>query len=181
MAGFLIFWDKPFRVGDWVSLDGKTGQIAEITMRTTRMRTLNNTWVIVPNQTVINEVLINNSTHGRMRLEVPVGIAYKESVADARRVILQSLRGIGKVLTDPPPAVVVSALGSSSIDLIIHAWIADATDERPVNFAIVEAVKVALDEAGIEIPFPHLQLFVDEVDDRVWEQAAAVAGQAARS
>lgn len=174
MAGFLIFWDKPFRVGDWVTLEEKYGQIAEITMRTTRMRTRNNTWVIVPNEAVINRVLINHSTHGKTRLEVPVGIAYKESITDARRVILERVRDVQGVLSDPPPAVVINELGDSSVNLTIHSWIADAADEKPVFFRLVEAAKNALDDAGIEIPFPHMQLFVDAVDDRVWEKAAAM-------
>ncbi len=180
MAGFLIFWDKPFRVGDWVTLDEKYGQVAEITMRTTRLRTRNNTWVIVPNEAVINRVLINHSTHGITRLEVPVGIAYKESVAEARRAILERLSSVDGVLPDPAPAVVVNGLGDSSVDLIVHAWIADAEQEKPIYFRIMEAVKKALDDAGIEIPFPHLQLFVDAVSDAVWEKAAMVASPGSR-
>ena len=175
MSGFLIFWDKPFRVGDWVKLDDKYGQVAEITMRTTRLRTPDNTWVIVPNEAVINRVLVNNSTHGNMRLQVPVGIAYKESIAEARRVILDRVRRLDDVLADPAPAVVADALGDSSVNLILFAWIADAALEKPMFFRLVEAAKEALDEAGIEIPFPHLQLFVDTVEDRVWEKAARLA------
>ena len=176
MAGFLIFWDKPFQVGDWITLEQKYGQVREITMRTTRLRTLNNTWVIVPNEAVINRTLVNHSTRGNTRLEVPLGIAYKESIDDSRRVILSAVERLDKVLRDPAPAVVVHALGDSSVDLIVHAWIADAGDEKPVYFSIVETAKKALDAAGIEIPFPHLQLFVDDVQDRVWEKAGRMVG-----
>ena len=174
MAGFLIFWDKPFHVNDWITLDDKYGQVCEITMRTTRLRTLNNTWVIVPNEAVINRTLVNHSTKGNVRLQVPVGIAYKESIDSAREAILRAVKRIEKVLGDPAPGVVVAALGDSSVDLIVHAWIADAGDEKPTHFKIVEAAKKALDEAGIEIPFPHLQLFVENVEDRVWEDAQRV-------
>ncbi len=96
MAGFLIFWDEPFQVGEWVTLDNKYGQVAEITMGTTRLKTRNNTWVIVPNETVINKVLINHSTHGDVRLNVPVGIGYKESIKKARQVILARLHEDGR-------------------------------------------------------------------------------------
>lgn len=172
MAGFLIFWDKPFRVGDWVSLGDHYGKIAEITMRTTRLRTRNNTWVIIPNESVINHILVNHSTNGETRLEVPVGIAYKEDIASARKVLLEAVGKLELIVKSPPPKVVVKALGSSSVDLIIHAWIANAEDEKPAFFQVMEAAKTSLDAAGIQIPFPHLQLFVDSVEDRVWEGAS---------
>ncbi len=178
MAGFLIFWDKPFHVGDWVTLGDHYGKVAEITMRTTRMRTRNNTWVILPNESVINQVLVNHSTNGETRLEIPVGIAYKEDIATARKVLLEAVRVVPGVIENPPPAVVVNNLGSSSVDLIIFAWIANAEDEKPVFFRLMEAAKVSLDAVGIEIPFPHLQLFVDQIQDPVWEKAKLFAESA---
>ena len=135
MAGFLIFWDKPFHVGDWVSLGGSDGQVAEITMRTTRLRTRNNTWIIIPNEAVINQVLVNHSTDGQTRLEVPVGIAYKEDIGMARRAILGALESVDGVMRDPAPAVVVNSLGDSSIDLLIQVWIPDAEAEKPMSSA----------------------------------------------
>jgi len=180
MAGFLIFWDKPFHVGDWISLAGSEGQVAEITMRTTRVRTRNNTWIIIPNETVINQVLVNHSTNGQTRLEVPVGIAYKEDIGAARRAIVGAMESVDGVMRDPAPAVVVNRLGDSSVDLLVQVWIPDAEAERPMFFRVLETAKVALDKSGIEIPFPHLQLFVDAVNKRVWQGAAEMA-QAARN
>jgi small conductance mechanosensitive channel len=178
MAGFLIFWDKPFRVDEWISVGGHYGKVAEITMRTTRLCTRNNTWVILPNETVINQVLVNHSANGRTRLEVPVGIAYKEDVAEARRVLVEAVRRVPGVLEDPPPHVVVNKLGPSSVDLLVQAWIPDAAEESPTSQKLLEAAKAALDAAGIQIPFPHLQLFVDAVKEDVWAGAAAL-GQGA--
>ena len=181
MAGFLIFWDKPFHVGDWITLADHYGKVAEITMRTTRLRTRNNTWVIIPNESVINQVLVNHSRNGETRLEIPVGIAYKENIPEARRVILEAIEPVKYVIKKPAAKVVVNALGDSSVDLFIHAWIADAEDEKPAFFEILEAAKLGLDRAGIEIPFPHLQLFVDAVEQPVWDQAAKLARAAAIS
>ena len=78
MAGFLIFWDKPFHVGQWITIAEHYGKIAEITMRTTRLQTRDNKWVIIPNEKVINQILINHSTNGETRLQIPVGIGYRE-------------------------------------------------------------------------------------------------------
>src|SRR5690606_24572474 len=86
IAGFLIFWDRPFKVGDWVTTQDRYGEVREITLRTTRIRTLDNTYVVIPNKQVIGELLVNHSMYGETRVTVPIGIAYKESIADARRV-----------------------------------------------------------------------------------------------
>jgi small-conductance mechanosensitive channel len=170
IAGFLIFWDRPFKVGDWVTTEGEYGEVREITMRTTRIRTRNNTFVVIPNKQVIGGLLVNHSMYGVTRVTVPMGIAYKEKIAEARPVILAAVAEVKGVLADPPPAVVATGLGDSSVDLSVRVWVADAEAEMPTREAVVEACKVALDRAGIEIPFPHLQLFVDDVKDRVWER-----------
>jgi len=175
IAGFLVFIDKPFITGDWVEVSDMRGEVVEITMRTTRLRTRRNTYVVLPNKSIIDAMLINHSKHGSVRLDVPVGIAYKESIPAAREVILEALKGVKDALPVPPPAVVVSGLGASSVDLDIRVWIEDAPNQETIEASVVEASKIALDKAGIEIPFPHLQLFVDNVEDRVWERAEGMA------
>ena len=174
IAGFLIFIDKPFQVGDWVTVSDQYGQVREITMRTTRIRTNQNTYVVIPNKNIIDEVLVNHSKHGETRIDVPLGIAYKEDITHARQVLLEAAAGLEHVLSDPAPAVAVTGLGASSVDLELRVWIADAGKEQPVLVAGTEAAKRALDAAGIEIPFPHLQLFVEQVEERVWERAASL-------
>ncbi len=179
IAGFLIFWDKPFQVGDWVTVSEQYGRVSSITMRTTRIRTNNNTFVVIPNKNIIDEVLVNHSKHGETRIEVPVGIAYKESIPEARRVILDAVRSLKGVAEEPPADVVVEGLGSSSVDLKVRVWIDDAAVERPVTFRVLEAAKLALDAAGIQIPFPHLQLFVDDVEERVIDKVSRLPRLAA--
>lgn len=173
MAGFLIFWDKPFHVGQWVTLGDHYGKIAEITMRTTRVQTRDNKWVIIPNATVIDQILVNHSTNGETRLQIPVGIGYQDDILRARAVILDTLQHVSYVLKSPAPAVVLNDLGSSTVDLLVFAWIADAQDEKPAFFAVIEAVKLALDKAGIEMPCPQLDLTVKAVANRVWETVPA--------
>jgi small conductance mechanosensitive channel len=172
MAGFLIFWDKPFHVGQWITVGDNYGKVAEITMRTTRVQTRDNKWVMIPNATVIDQVLINHSANGETRLQIPVGIDYSADIANARTVILAAVGRLSSVLKSPPPSVVVSDLGASSVDLLVFVWIQNAEDEKPVFFAVVEAVKLALDAAGIQIPFPQMDLSVRSVEPRVWDAAA---------
>ncbi|MBD3336958.1 MAG: mechanosensitive ion channel, partial [Candidatus Eisenbacteria bacterium] len=128
---------------------------------------LQNTYLVIPNKNIIDEIVDNHSKHGETRVDVPVGIAYKENIPQARKVLLPAVSGIEGVIAEPPPSVVARELGNSSVNLLVRVWIDDAADENPVYLAVVEASKLALDAAGIQIPFPHLQLFVDDVEDRV--------------
>ena len=172
IAGFLVFWDRPFKIGDYITAHGLYGEVTEITMRTTRIKTMENTYVVVPNSQIIGDVLVNHSMYGETRVNVPVGIAYKEQIAEARTVLLAAVDGLDGVMAEPAPTVVVTELDNSSVNLLVRVWIDDACDERPVFHRVMEASKVALDRAGIEIPYPHLQLFVDNVQDRVWKGLA---------
>lgn len=174
ISGILIFWDKPFVVGDWIKTEGEYGKVSNITLRTTRIRTTRNTYVVLPNKRIIDELLENYSKHGELRVDVPIGIGYGEDIEKARQVLLEAARSVDGRCEDREPEVVVANLGGSSVDLKIRVWIEDADDQRKVWFTTTERAKVALDEAGIEIPFPHMQLYVDGVKEPVWEGAKSL-------
>jgi small conductance mechanosensitive channel len=163
IAGFLVFWDRPFQIGDYVTTQGMYGRVQEITMRTTRIRTMENTYAVIPNKQIIGDLLVNHSMYGVTRVNVPIGIAYKEKIAEARATLLPAISKVAGVVESPASDVVAIELGGSSVNLMARVWISDAALEKPVAQAVLEACKVALDEAGIEIPFPHLQLFVEDV------------------
>jgi small conductance mechanosensitive channel len=178
IAGFLIFWDRPFKIGDFITTQNRYGRVTEITMRTTRIRTMDNTFVVIPNKQLIGDTLLNHSMYGEMRINVPLSIAYKESIAEARAVLLPVLRHIPGVMETPAPDVVVTALADSGVSLSARVWIADAAAERSTSFAVIEACKLALDDAGIEIPFPHMQLVLDDATPRVLDAITKLSGPA---
>lgn len=158
IAGFLIFFDKPFRVRDYVTIGENYGRVELITMRSTRIRTQDNKYVVIPNQKIINEILIDHSTNGDTRLIIPVTITYEASVDAARTAILTELATIEGILTKPAADVVVDKLADSGVLLLARFWIANAADERRFHFIATEAVKRALDQAGVAIAYPHVQV-----------------------
>lgn len=176
IAGFMIFLDKPFQLNQWITVGEHYGKVNTITLRSTRIQTNRNTYVVIPNRMIIDTTLVNHSHHGATRVDVPVGIAYKENIPQARSVILAAVRQVPGVSASPAPDVVVTELAASGVNLDVRVWIDDAAAERPVHFRVMEAVKLALDQAGIEIPFPHLQLFIEQVEDRVWQKAVGMFG-----
>ena len=160
-SGITILIDSPFKVGDQIDVDGTYGTVDEITLRSTRLRTQNNEVMVMPNMLMINQKLINHSMTGVLRVEVFFGIAYKESTSAARSVVLALVQSDPRISTDYPAKVIVNGLGDSSVDMILRFYITESVLEIPLRAEYTEKVFVALKAANIEIPFPHLQLFID--------------------
>ena len=166
IAGITLLIERPFRIGDWVTINGQEGKVVKIALRTTWLRTRDNIFTMIPNDSVASTDIVNYSAEGVTRLNIPVGIAYKESSKAARDVLMPVLLAHPEVLQGAgmEPRVLLKSLGDSSVNLEIKVWITpDNLDVRPrIMGDILEQVKEALDAAGIEIPFPHLQLFIDD-------------------
>ena len=162
ISGVTIMLDKPFRVGDNVEVDGVFGTADEITLRSTRLRTLNNEIMVMPNMLMINQKLINHTMLGLLRVEIPFSIAYKEYPQEARTVVLQCTAGDERLDPKYPPTAVVTGLNDSSVDMLLRLYLKDPLEEVSVRFEYIEKVREALRSADIEIPFPHRQLFLDE-------------------
>lgn len=161
ISGVTIMIDRPFRVGDQVVIDGTYGTVQEITLRSTRLRTLNNEVMVMPNSLMINQKLVNHTLMGVLRIEVPFSIAYKESTDAARTVVMDLIRGDHRIAGDYPTDVVTVELGASSVNMMLRFHVRDSSVEVPIKAEYTEKIFKALKAEGIEIPFPHLQLFID--------------------
>jgi small conductance mechanosensitive channel len=162
IAGIVIFLDKPFKVGDWVQFDDAFGQVKRVSFRSTRILTLDGEMIVIPNTQILSNKFSNHSTHPINRVNIPIGIAYKSSIDDARRTLLALTRDDSRIVKDPAPEVIVKDLGESSVNLVLRFWISDESIERRIGYDYTEKAKKALDAANIEIPFPHLQLFLEQ-------------------
>ncbi len=164
IAGIILLMDRPFRIGDWVHIGGEYGQVEGLTLRTTRLRTPDNESVAIPNAVVAGAEIKNLSAGGPLRLRIPVGVAYRHDTREVRRVLEGVVNAHHALLKDPAPAVLVTGLGDSSVDFTLVVWIPESEiPSYPVVAAeITEAAKIALDEAGIEIPFPQRTVWFPE-------------------
>lgn len=158
MSGFGIFIDKLYRKGDWVNIGENHGEVVDITLRTTKIRTLDNVFITVPNGMVTTMPIINYSEEGMLRVTIKVGISYRSSIEEARAAILEAIKGMTGVLPNPAPVVVVDKLDDSCVSLWVRIWIADSGQEPKYRFALTELTKNALDKAGIQIPFPQREV-----------------------
>jgi small conductance mechanosensitive channel len=161
ISGIAIIIDRPFKQGDWISIGDMHASVTEIRLRTTVLTTFDNETVVVPNKQLAQERVVNYTLTPRIRDRVPMGIAYKEDMQSAREVLLKTVEGDDRLLADPPPTVLVKNLGDSSVNLELRFWTEDSILKFPLMWEYTEKCKRALDKAGIEIPFPHLQLFLE--------------------
>lgn len=162
ISGVTILMDRPFRVGDNVEIEGQFGTVEDITLRSTRIRTLNNQVLVMPNVQMITQKLLNHTMRNTLRVEVAFGIAYKERPQEVREVLLALTEGDERLHPDYESTVVVTEMADSSVNMRLRLYIKNPKQEVPVRLDYTEKVREALREANIEIPFPHLQLFVDE-------------------
>ena len=122
-----------------------------------------NKTIIIPNGAISNGDITNLTTEGNIRVDLTIGIAYKENIKDAKEVLMKVLINHPKVLKDPAPFIGVSGLGDSSVNLAVRPY-AKPEDYWDVYFDIYEAGKVALDEARINIPFPQMDVHLTKMD-----------------
>ncbi len=155
-GGVLILLIHPFRVGDYISdNNGNEGTVTEILLFYTKLLTLDNKVVIVPNGDLTNESLTNYSQQEKRRVDLTVGISYRSDLALAKKVLTQVAEQEEKRLADEPLDIFVSELGESAVVMGIRVWV-NTSDYWEVKWRLTENIKLALDQNQIEIPFPQV-------------------------
>lgn len=160
-AGAMLLIFRPYKVGDVVNVAGNLGKVFEIELFTTAIDTFDNRRFIVPNSQIYGAVIENITYHPKRRIEVAVGTSYDADIDETRRVLEQSITTVPQCVSDPEPAVVLTGLGGSSVDWSVRAW-ATNDDFGDAKQALIRAVKVELDRAGIEIPYPHMDVQINQ-------------------
>lgn len=158
-AGVMLLIFRPYKVNDFVDVAGKFGKVTEIDMFTTVLQTFDNQQIIIPNGKIWGDQIINHSHHGVRGVDMRFGIAYGESIDAARQVIDGVLANHPHVLKDPAPFVEVEELNNSSVDFLVRPF-CDGAHYFDIRYSVPEQIKKALDEANIEIPFPHRKVIV---------------------
>lgn len=157
-GGILILLFRPFDVGDYIENNsGTDGTVEKIDLLYTSLRTSSGILVFSPNGTLANSVIRNYSKISTRRMEYIVGVRYEDNIKEVKDTILEVLQADTRILKDPQPAVFVSELGESSVNLKIRFW-ANKENYWEVHDENREKIKVALDKAGISIPYPQTEM-----------------------
>lgn len=157
-GGILILLFRPFDVGDYIENNsGTDGTVEKIDLLYTSLRTSSGILVFSPNGTLANSVIRNYSKISTRRMEYIVGVRYEDNIKEVKDTILEVLQADTRILKDPQPVVFVSELGESSVNLTIRFW-ANKENYWEVHDENREKIKVALDKAGISIPYPQTEM-----------------------
>lgn len=157
--GVLLIIFRPFGIGDFVHAGGIDGTVDSINLMHTVLLLPDGREAIVPNGKIGSDAITNYNRRGTRRFELTVGIGYKDNIGAAMAEIRKLFEQDKRILTDPAPGVWTTALGESSVDLVIRAWTATA-DFWATQTDLLRAIKEAFDGAGISIPFPQRELTV---------------------
>ncbi len=167
-AGVLILWRRPFVVGDQIKTKEYEGTVEEITVRSTRLKTYDGERAVLPNGDVYTSAILVRTAYDKRRVRFTVGIGYPDSIEEARGAIHRALRETEGVLGDPGPWVYVTELAPSSVNFTVYFWVeSQQANVLAVSDRVATAVKLALDAAQIDMPFPHtVVLFHDATGSR---------------
>ncbi|MBA6254018.1 MAG: small conductance mechanosensitive channel [Colwellia sp.] len=160
-SGILLISLKPFKAGDFVEIAGTAGIVEEVHVFSTQLRTGDNKTVIIPNGGITNGTITNYSTKPTRRIDLVIGVGYSADLKLTKKILKDVVSRHNLVLKEPAITIGVSELADSSVNFIVRPWVKTA-DYWPVHFDLLEAIKIALDDAGIEIPFPQLSVHVNQ-------------------
>lgn len=153
-GGVLIMIFKPYKIGDFIEAQGVMGTVKEIQIFTTHVNTVGNKLAIIPNGQLSNGNIINYSAEEKRRVDMVFGVSYDADIKQTKALLMELITSHPKVLKDPEPMVKVLELADSSVNFAVRPWV-KTEDYWDVFFDTMENGKIALDEAGIEIPYPH--------------------------
>ena len=167
IAGVLLIIDRPFEVGDrievWSAPTGSAtwGDVIEIGIRATRIKTTDNIIIIIPNNEIMKRDIVNYTVQsGNIRVRVDIGVAYDTDIEKAKKAILKVADTVDWIMKNPAPKVVVKNFGESSIDLQLRVWIHDARKRMDTISYVIDNVKAVFDQEGIEIPYPRRDIVI---------------------
>jgi len=162
ICGLIILFERPIRVGDIITVGDQDGMVTRIRIRATTIRDWDNKELLIPNKEIITGRLLNWSlSDTRLRLTVPVGIAYGSDAALALKILGETVADDKRILTDPAPSIIFSDFGDSSLNMVCRFYIDNVDNLWPVKTELHLEIYRRFEEAGIVISFPQRDVHLD--------------------
>jgi len=160
-GGLLILLNKPFVVGDFISVNGFDGSVTDIGLFYTKLSTVDNRKVVLPNSVVTSNALINVTHQTTRRVDMDISVAYDSDIEKVKSVLLGIANTHSLVHKDPEPMARLSAHGENALTFAFRVW-CNKEDYWTVRFDLLESVKAEFDKEGISIPYPQLDVHLDK-------------------
>ncbi|MGY6268809.1 mechanosensitive ion channel domain-containing protein [Achromobacter denitrificans] len=180
VSGLILMFERPIQPGDVVEIGSTSGQVRDIGMRATRIRTAEGADVVVPNGTLLSEMLTNWTMLDRnRRIEINIGLAYGTVPAQAIELLTDAARRTPGVSAEPAPLTLFMGFGHSTLDFSLRAWTPEFDQWMVVRSALLSRMSEALAQAGIEIPYPQSDLRLRSISAEAAATLAEARGQPA--
>ncbi|AHG78865.1 MscS protein [Mannheimia varigena USDA-ARS-USMARC-1388] len=158
-AGVMLLIFKPFRKGDLIESSGMIGVVEQMGLLVLELRTGDNKTVLLPNGKVFSDSIVNYSDNPTRRIDFTFDISYDSNIKEAKEIIERILETNEYVLKDPKPVVAVGALAANSVQLVVRPWV-QTPNYWSAYWEITEQIKLAFDNAGVEIPYNQMELHI---------------------
>ena len=164
ISGFTLMIDRPFRIGDRIMLaGGQTGDVQDIGLRSTKIKTLDNQLLIIPNSDLCNNLLVNQAFPDlRVKGKITIGVAYGSDIDEVKEILRAAAMDVEEVLPDPEPEAFFAAFGDSALQLTLFFWVAEYTRLFPTTDRINTLILKRFNEHGIVIPYPTQALIMQK-------------------
>ncbi len=162
-SGVMLVFFRPFKIDDVVTAGGVTGKVEAISIFNTTFLTFDNQRMIVPNGQITNDTIININANPTRRLDLVFGISYEDNILTAKAIFKNILESETRILEEPAPQIVVAELADSSVNFNVRPWV-KTEDYWDLKWELTEKIKLALDEAGISIPYPQTDVHLHQVE-----------------
>lgn len=174
-GGVLLILLKPFKVGDWIEVQGISGSVKDISLFYTYLNTFGNQLAIIPNGELSNDNIVNYTVEGKRRDAISIGISYDSDIKLAKEILIALMKEQEGIHEEPEPMVVVTELGDNSVNLSLRFW-ASNDDYWGCHWYTIEESKTRLEAAGITIPFPQRDVhFYDHSAEKQRESKESTA------
>ena len=158
ISGVFLILEQPFQVGDLVRTEQHMGLVHSIDLLSVKIRTFDNTLIRIPNETMIKTAVTNVTAFPIRRMDLTIGVAYKEDIERVMKILREIADGIPEILDEPEPFILFKGFADSALEFLVGVWLAKA-DYVTVRNQFLPTIKKRFDEEGIEIPFPHRTLY----------------------
>jgi potassium efflux system protein len=170
VAGLILLFERPIRVGDVVTVDDISGVVSRIRIRATTITNWDRKEYVIPNKEFITGRMLNWTLSDKTnRIVINVGIAYGSDVDVAKELLLKTCTEHPLILDEPPTIVTFEGFGDNSLNLVVRTFLPDLDNRLPVIDALHTAIDKAFRQSGIEIAFPQRDLHLRFVDQNVWQ------------
>jgi len=157
ISGLFLVLERPFKIGDWIEVDGSNGYVHSIEMLSTYIRAFDNRMIRVPNEMLAKSKLINYTRYPIRRMDLDISVAYKEDAAHVMRIFREVVMANPSCFNEPEPLIVFKGFGDSSMDFLVAVWV-DRTEMQATRTSLMKDIKERFDREGVDLPCQRLQM-----------------------